>query len=59
MLGPIAAFLFLEQTDLGLNDGLHANDLIIGKVVGTFDGDGEATGLLNPLAVEITMGGHV
>ena len=39
----IAAFLLLEQADLGLNDGLHANDLIIRKVIGTFDGDGKAT----------------
>ena len=51
MLGSIAAFLLLEQADLGLDGGLHADYLIVGKVVGTFDGDGEATGLLDPLAV--------
>jgi hypothetical protein len=58
LLGVVAAILFLEQADFRLDAGFHGDNLIVGQVVGTDDGDGIAARLLDPLAVESGLGIH-
>jgi hypothetical protein len=58
VLGGVAATVLLEKANFGLERGLQANDLFVRQVVGALDGDGEAVGLDDAVAVKLALGAH-